>query len=140
VLVGDDFGGPVALRLLMRDPDAYTALVLVATNLFSDTPIPFPLSLVNAPLVGGAAARPLFARAALAGMCRFGARQGNVYTSAALGDATQAAAIRLIFVASLHDLPGLYGSIAKLLPGLAHPDTSDASSRPAVDEVMTATS
>ena len=121
VLVGHDFGGPVALRLLMRRPDGYAGVVLAATNAFGDTPIPFPLSLVNAPLVGGAAARLLFSRAALRGMCRFGALSGAVDAVAAVGDAAQAAAIRTIFTGSLTDLPGLYGPIERALPSLRLP-------------------
>ncbi|HET7768290.1 MAG TPA: alpha/beta hydrolase [Chloroflexota bacterium] len=121
ILVGHDFGGPVALRLLMRRPNGYAGVVLAATNAFGDTPIPFPLSLVNAPLVGGALARLLFSRAALSGMCRFGARRGSVDAAAAVGDAAQAAAIRTIFAGSLSDLPGLYGPIERALPSLRVP-------------------
>ena len=90
VLVGHDFGGPVAVRLLMRAPDICAGLMLASTNVFTDTPIPFPLSLVNAPLIGGAVSRMLFCRVALRGMCRFGAKQGRVDTSAAVNDRARA--------------------------------------------------
>lgn len=124
ILVGHDFGGPVALRLVMRQPDRYAGLVLSATNAFGDTPIPFPLALVNAPLVGGptgVAARLLFSGPALAGMCRVGARRGRVDARLALGDAAQQATIRRIFAESLTHLPGLYGEIERALPTLRSP-------------------
>ncbi len=60
MLVGHDFGGPVAARMIMRAPDAYRGLAVAATNLFADTPVPFPLSLVRAPLLGRTAERLLF--------------------------------------------------------------------------------
>ncbi|MBI5283831.1 MAG: alpha/beta hydrolase [Chloroflexi bacterium] len=121
ILVGHDFGGPVALRLLMRRPDAYRGLILMSTNAFPDTPVPFPLSLVRAPLLSGVAARLLFSRFALAGMCRFGAKHGKVDAAAALGDAAQTAAIRTIFAGSLRNLAELYGPIERALPELRVP-------------------
>lgn len=125
LLVGHDFGGPVGLRMLLRageqHPARYAGLVLAATNAFGDSPIPFPLSLVNAPLLGPLAVRILFSRPALVGMCRFGARRGRVDPSTAVGDASQAAAIRTIFAGSLRDLPGLYGPIERFLPRIALP-------------------
>ena len=125
LLVGHDFGGPVALRMLLRaggaHPERYAGLVLAATNAFGDAPIPFPLSLVNAPVVGPLAARVLFAPFALTGMCRFGARRGRVDAAGAVGDARQAGAIRTIFAGSLRDLPGLYGPIERFLPRIALP-------------------
>ena len=121
LLVGHDFGGPVALRMVMAHPGRFAGLVLAATNAFADTPVPFPLSLVNAPFVGGAFARLLFSRAALRGMCRFGARSGRVDAGAAVGDDAQAAAIRTIFAGSLTALAALYGPIERALPSLGLP-------------------
>jgi pimeloyl-ACP methyl ester carboxylesterase len=121
VLVGHDFGGPVALRLLMHNSDGYAGLVLAATNVFGDTPVPFPLSLVNAPLAGHVLARLLFSRPALGAMCRLGARRGRVETAPSLGDVAQSTAIRTIFSTSLADLPGLYGPIERFLPALRLP-------------------
>ena len=42
-IVGHDFGGPVALKLVGARPDLATHLVLASTNAFPDTPIPFPV-------------------------------------------------------------------------------------------------
>ncbi|MGH9151732.1 MAG: alpha/beta fold hydrolase [Acidimicrobiales bacterium] len=60
VLVGHDFGGPVAVTCASRRPERVAGLVLLATNAFGDSPVPFPLSLVTAPVVGPAASRLLF--------------------------------------------------------------------------------
>ena len=121
VLVGHDFGGPVAVRLLMRAPDICAGLMLASTNVFTDTPIPFPLSLVNAPLIGGAVSRMLFCRVALRGMCRFGAKQGRVDTSAAVNDRAQSAAIRQIFAGSLTRLSELYAPIEEAIRACSVP-------------------
>jgi len=107
--------------MVLQEPQRYAGLVLAATNAFGDTPIPFPLSLANAPVVGRAMARLLFSRAALAGMCRFGAHAGRVDVAAAVGDDAQAAAVRTIFAGSLANLPGLYGPIERALPSLSLP-------------------
>jgi len=42
VIAAHDFGGPVALALHARRPALVAALALLATNTFTDTPIPFP--------------------------------------------------------------------------------------------------
>lgn len=115
VLVGHDFGGPVAVRMIMRAPVAYRGLAVAATNLFADTPVPFPLSLVRTPLLGRAFERVLFSRLSLRMMCRAGAKAARVDAAAAVGDGSQAAAIRAIFAESLRRLPELYGPIERAL-------------------------
>ena len=50
-LVGHDFGGPIALMLMAQHPNRVTALGLLSTNTFTDTPIPFPLSATTWPVV-----------------------------------------------------------------------------------------
>ena len=53
VLGGHDFGGPVALTLRRLYPDLrIRALILSATNLFTDTYVPPPLRLARIPLLG----------------------------------------------------------------------------------------
>ena len=53
VLGGHDFGGPVALTLRRLYPELrIRALILSATNLFTDTYVPPPLRLARIPLVG----------------------------------------------------------------------------------------
>ena len=70
VFVGHDFGGPVALTLLGRRPDLFAGLALVATNAFTDTPIPMPIRAATWPVVGGPAGRLLFSPPALRLMLR----------------------------------------------------------------------
>src|SRR5688500_12006781 len=65
IFVGHDFGGPVSLSLYRAKPDLFSGLVLMATNAFPDTPIPFPLNAVTLPLVGDLMARILFSSCAL---------------------------------------------------------------------------
>ncbi len=43
-LVGHDFGGPVAAKLIEQLPNRWTHLALFSANIFRDTPIPTPLS------------------------------------------------------------------------------------------------
>jgi pimeloyl-ACP methyl ester carboxylesterase len=109
-IVGHDFGGPVALALTERDSRRVSHLGLLATNAFPDTPIPFPLALVTAPVIGGVAARALFSRPSLRMMLRQGTRTAETRVDArtAVGDRSQAAAIRTIFAGSLRKLGELY--------------------------------
>ncbi len=72
VVVGHDFGGPVALTLAQQAPGLVAGLGLLATNAFADTPIPFPLSMVTWPVLGPLAARLLFSAPSLWGMLRQG--------------------------------------------------------------------
>ena len=114
VLVGHDFGGPVALSLLRRRPDLVSALALLATNTFTDTPIPLPIRAVRWPLVGRLAARVLFSRPSLALMLRQGSSI-PLDGSAAIGDAGQRRAIRTIFAASLRELARRYATVEETL-------------------------
>ncbi len=123
VVVGHDFGGPVALRMAMRRPGAVGGLILAATNAFADTPVPFPLSLTAKPVIGPMARRLFFSRPALAGMCRFGAKQGRVEASAAVGDRSQARSIARIFGESLRRMPEFYGPIQASLASITVPVT-----------------
>ncbi|HVE98265.1 MAG TPA: alpha/beta hydrolase [Mycobacteriales bacterium] len=115
-VVGHDFGGPVALRLLALAPERVSRLGLLATNAFTDTPIPPPLNLVRWPIVGGIAARVLMSGPALRMMLRTGAGPGaRLAADAYLGDADQQRSIRTIFAGSLRDLPGLYGPVQEAI-------------------------
>jgi pimeloyl-ACP methyl ester carboxylesterase len=104
-VVGHDFGGPVALSLYRRHPKLFASLALMATNTFPDTPIPFPLSAVNLPIVGDLAARALFSKPALKQMFR---RYGGTH----LGDAVS---VRRIFTQSLRNLDELYRDYPAIL-------------------------
>ena len=122
VVVGHDFGGPVALLLAGRRPAAVAALGLLATNTFTDTPIPFPLSAVNWPLLGPAARRVLFGRASLRMMLRQGTGVGAPPDAETyLGDRLQRQAIATIFAGSLVDLEAIYGPVEAQLGALTVP-------------------
>jgi len=112
-VAGHDFGGPVALLLQARRPQAVSHLALFATNAFTDTPIPFPLSLTTWPLLGGAVASLLFSRASLRAMLRSGTGSPRVAleADAHLGDAGQVRSIRTIFAGSLSRLAELYAPV-----------------------------
>lgn len=117
VVVGHDFGAPVSILLAASRPDLVSALFVMAGNTFPDTPIPFPLSLTTAPLIGPLVARALFSRASLHLMLRQGTGPGSqppdpgVY----LGDGTQRAAIAAIFSAALTRLEDLYRPVEAAL-------------------------
>lgn len=112
VVVGHDFGGPIALTLMAQRPDLVSGLGLLATNTFADTPIPFPLSTVLWPVVGGATARLLFSRPSLMLMAR---------TGESLGDAAQVRAVRTIFEGSLRRLRALYAPVEAALSQVSVP-------------------
>lgn len=117
VVVGHDFGGPVAAHLVAMAPERVAALALFATNAFLDTPIPFPLSLLNLPAVGAFAEHVLFSRWSLAMMVRqgLGEPRPSVDLDHYVGDAGRQAAIRTIFSASLRRLRELYAPVEAAL-------------------------
>ncbi len=109
-VVGHDFGGPVALRLVGLRPASITHLGLFATNAFPDTPVPFPLSTVTWPVLGGLSRCLLFSRPSLRLMLRKGAGRPRpaLDEAAYLGDADQLRSIGTIFGGSLRALDELY--------------------------------
>lgn len=123
LVAGHDFGGPVAAHLAAAAPERIAGLALFATNAFSDTPIPFPLSLVNGPAVGGFAARLLFSRPSLAMMLRrgVGSPPAPIDVHRSIGDRHQQAAIATIFTQSLRRLDELYRPVEAALAALAVP-------------------
>lgn len=121
--VGHDFGGPVALSLWDLAPKRFASLGLLATNAFTDTAIPFPLSATTWPIVGGLARAAVFSAASLRMMLRrgVGVPRVKIDPSAAVGDHEQAGAIATIFSASLVRLAELYGPIEQSLSTVAVP-------------------
>lgn len=114
VVVGHDFGGPVAAHLHRRAPERVAAMALFATNAFPDTPVPFPLSTLGLPLLGAVAERILFSRPSLNLMVRQGMTTPGVRPSMEdyLADC---GSIATIFAASLRRLDELYGPVAEAL-------------------------
>lgn len=123
VLVGHDFGGPVALTLARRRPELVSGLVLLATNVFADTPIPLPLSAATWPGVGGPMSRILFSPPSLRLMIHQGMGTPRPVADhrLAIGDAGQQQAIRVIFGASLTRMAELYGPIQEGLGDIDAP-------------------
>lgn len=123
VVVGHDFGAPVALTLSALRPDLVSALGLLAGNAFPDTPIPFPLSLTTLPMIGPVFRRLLFGRASLELMLRRGVGDPPLTLDPAthLGDARQQRAIATIFGGSLTGLAEVYRPVAGHLGTLAVP-------------------
>jgi pimeloyl-ACP methyl ester carboxylesterase len=123
IVIGHDFGGPVSLMLATTRPDLVAAIGLFATNAFTDTPIPFPLSMVNWPVVGAAARRALFCGPSLRMMLRQGVGSGGpqLDPAAHLGDSAQQAAIATLFAGSLTDLARLYEPVEAQLHALRVP-------------------
>lgn len=120
-VAGHDFGGPVALLLARSRPDLVARLALFATNAFTDTPVPFPLSTIKLPLLGRLTAAILFSSPSLRLMLRVGVGQPHVRLDAAshLGDENQRHAIATIFDGSLRHLSELYAPVEAAL-GTVH--------------------
>lgn len=122
-VVGHDLGAPVSVLLAAARPDLVAAASLLSGNTFPDTPIPFPLSLTTAPVIGTPAQRALFSGPSLALMLRQGTGPGATPPDAAvyLGDRGQRRAIAAIFAGALTRLAELYGPVADALRGLDVP-------------------
>jgi 2-hydroxymuconate-semialdehyde hydrolase len=110
IVVGHDFGGPVALWLTRLRPGLVTHLGLVAVNVMPDTPIPPPLNLLRMPLLGGFIESVLMSPGSLRMMVGrgVGKPKPTIDRAAYVGDKLQARAIRTIFAMSLRNLRELY--------------------------------
>lgn len=53
-IVGFDFGGPIAVAMYRQQPGRVSTLTLAATNVFTDTPVPWPLRAARFPGAGEA--------------------------------------------------------------------------------------
>lgn len=122
-VVGHDFGAPVGVLLAAARPALVSALSLLAGNAFPDTPIPFPLSLTNAPVIGGLFSRLLFSTPSLAFMLRQGTGPNSAPPDAGvyLGDRRQQRAIGVIFSGALTRLEELYTPVAAALQDIDMP-------------------
>lgn len=123
MVVGHDFGGPVALWLTRLRPGLVTHLGLVAANVMPDTPIPPPLNLLTVPAVGGLVERMMMSPPALRMMAGRGVGRPKIAIDghAYVGDRHQARAIRTIFSTSLRNLRELYTPTKEALEALDIP-------------------
>lgn len=122
-VVGHDFGAPIGALLAAARPDLVSALSLLSGNTFPDTPIPFPLSLTNAPIIGGLSSRLLFSAPSLALMLRQGTGPGSPPPDSAvyIGDSRQRRTIAAIFSGALTRLSELYAPVAAALEDIKVP-------------------
>ena len=122
-VVGHDFGAPVSVLLAAMRPDLVAAVSLLAGNTFPDTPIPFPLSLATAPIIGGVFSRLIFSAPSLALMLRQGTGPGFAAPDSKLylGDRGQRRTIATIFSGALTRLAELYTPVAAALQDLEVP-------------------
>jgi pimeloyl-ACP methyl ester carboxylesterase len=117
LVVGHDYGGPVAAHLLGKAPGRFAGLILASTNAFGDTPIEFPLSGIFWPGLGRVWARMLFSAPSLRMMVRKGVGPDapRIDPSVHVGDRDQARAIRVIFETALRELAQRYEPITEAL-------------------------
>lgn len=122
-VVGHDFGGPVALWMTRLRPDLVTHLGLAAANVMPDTPIPAPLNLVRAPVLGVVLERALMSPGSLSMMVGRGVGRPKpaIDRRSYVGDKRQARAIRTIFAMSLRNLTELYTPTQQALKALDVP-------------------
>lgn len=123
-LVGFDFGGPTAILLAARLRGRVQSLTLAATNLFPDTPVPLPLRVAKVPGLGALCFRLALGRLGLLAMWRAAVADRAAFPlsryRAMLRD-NCVRSTRRIFYASMRDLPGLYGEIARTAQTLQLP-------------------
>lgn len=123
VLVGHDFGGPVAAHLCALAPERVAAVALFATNAFPDTPVPFPLSMLGVPGIGTIVEQLLFSSPSLSLMVRRGVGRPRVHLDLQhyIADSTARQSIATIFAASLRRMEELYTPVAESLSTLDVP-------------------
>ncbi len=118
-VVGFDFGGPIALTLYRQCPARVLSLCLSATNVFTDTPIPGPLKLANVPGLGALVFRAAFGRLGLSLLWRAAVGDRVTFPRSRYVEMLRwkrgIAWTRRIFLASMRDLPGLYGDVQDTL-------------------------
>lgn len=126
-LVGFDFGGPIAMTLFGRDAGRCLSLVLLATNVLTDTPIPAPLRLARIPLLGDLWFRMLFGRVGLMLLWHAAVRAKEQFPKhtylQTLHPAQNITTTRQIFLLSMRDLRGLYCEVHSALSRVRVPAT-----------------
>ena len=124
-LVGFDFGGPVALLMYRQAPELVASLTLAATNVFTNTPIPAPLSLVRPPILGDLVARALFGRLGLAAMWTQAVARRDVFRFAQYREMLRFPNgirwTRRVFQSSLRNLSELYAPVQATLGDIRVP-------------------
>lgn len=126
-VAGFDFGGPIALSMLASHPRRVASVTLLATNTFTDTPIPLPLKIARVPLIGDAAFRVMMGKLGLTLMWHGAVRRRQAFPRSRYRQALQfpdaVRTTRDIFVRSLRHLDDLYRPIEAALGRVAVPAT-----------------
>lgn len=124
-LVGFDFGGPVALTMYRAQPARFGSLTLVATNAFTDTPVPLGLKVARVPVAGEAVFSFMCSRAGLAMLWLPGVGDKRALPwhafRASLPDARGRMWTRRIFLDSLRHLHSRYEPIEATLARVTCP-------------------
>ena len=122
---GFDFGGPVAVSMYRVDPRKIKTLTLLATNTFTDTPIPAPLRMARIPYLGDAVFRLMMGKLGLTMMWFQAVKRRDAFPlsqyRSALRFDTGLRSTRRIFVNSLRHLESLYRPIEQTLPSITIP-------------------
>ncbi len=120
-LVGHDYGGPISVTLYGFVRNKIKSLTLLATNTFADTPIPLPLAMIKAPVIGSLWEKAIFSRASLGMMLKQGVGDKNckINAEASLGDRQQVRAIATIFGTALRELQARYQAVENSLPKIS---------------------
>lgn len=115
-LVGFDFGGPTAIRVAATLGSRVRSLTVAATNMFPDTPVPFPLRLAKVPVLGWLFFRLAFGTFGLMAMWLVAVADRRAFPFDQYRTALEghgARTTRRIFLSSMRDLPGLYGEVER---------------------------
>jgi pimeloyl-ACP methyl ester carboxylesterase len=124
-LVGHDYGGPISVTLYKMIPQKIRSLTLLATNTFTDTPIPPPLAMIKLPIIGPLWAKAVFSKASLKMMLKqgVGKNSSSVDANSAIGDDSQAHSIATIFGSALRELGIRYRDVQDSLSTIHVPTT-----------------
>lgn len=125
-VVGFDFGGPTAVHVTASLGSRAASLTLANTNVFPDSPVPFPLRVASIPHLGDLAFRLFFCRAGLSMIWLAAVRERRALSfrqfRLTLRRPTTVRTTRLIFLESLRHLQTLYRPVQQILEGSSTPN------------------
>lgn len=126
-VAGFDFGGPIAVTLVREHPSRVRSLALLATNVFTDTPVPLPLRIAKVPIAGELAFRIMMGRTGQRMLWIPATRNRRAFPWARYREVLQfsrgVTSTREIFLHSLRHLDRLYRPIEEHLPRITVPTT-----------------
>ena len=124
-LVGHDYGGPISITLYQMIPQKIESLTILATNTFTDTPIPPPLAMIKLPFIGPLWEKVIFSKGSLKMMLRQGVGKTSqpIDVNSAIGDRSQVRSIATIFSSALKELSLRYRNVQDSLAKIQVPTT-----------------